>query len=223
MTPNERVASLHGGAVPAEDRPSSHRWRLFPQSSYQQRQRVFLPINPIVILITGRLGVPGALRSRAILGAGQLIRVAVRPARARIIPEPTEALPLLRVGPDHQIPPTSDPPEMDVALLHSIVELVVHHVQLVRPVADPPLVRPERLRRPGSGTETESVDQFPGWRRGELVVAVRNRTEVIPIEALGDLFECDQPRPRARPGSAPEGNRSTAGNCENSHARQGVK
>jgi hypothetical protein len=84
-------------------------------SRLTDRRSGFLPINPIVILITGRLGLPATLRSRAILGAGQLIRVAVRPARARIIPEPAEALSLRRVGPDHQIPPMTETQEMDVA------------------------------------------------------------------------------------------------------------
>jgi hypothetical protein len=96
----------------------------------------------------------------------------MRPARARIIPDPTEALSLLRVGPDHQIPPTSDLPERNVALLHPILEPVVAHAQLVRQVADPPPLRPKWLRRPASGTETESLDRVPGARWGEPVVAV---------------------------------------------------
>jgi hypothetical protein len=121
----------------------------------------FLSIKPIVIFITRRLELPSTLRSRAILGTSQLIRVADRSVRARIIPEPTEALSLLRVGPDHQIPPTSDPPDMDVPFLHLILESLVAQSQLVRQVAGPPLIRPKRLRRPASGTETESVDQFP--------------------------------------------------------------
>ncbi len=74
---------------------------------------------------------------------------------------------------------------MDVSLLHPILEPVVAHAQLVRQVAEPPIVRAERLRRTASGTETESVDEFPGTRRGEPVVAVRYRTEALPVEALG--------------------------------------
>ena len=59
-------------------------------SRLTDRRGGFLLINLSVILITRRLGLPATLRSRAILGAGQLIRIAVRPARARIIPESTE-------------------------------------------------------------------------------------------------------------------------------------
>jgi hypothetical protein len=132
MTPDERVASPHGGAVLEEDRPSLHTRGGCFLSRPTDRRGGFLLIDRGVILITGGLGLPATLRSRAILGAGQLIRVAVRPARARIIPEPTEALSLLRVGPDHQIPPTSDLPEMDVTLLHPILEPVGDPVVAVR-------------------------------------------------------------------------------------------
>jgi len=125
--PSRKTAPLHIGDGCFFSRPTD-------------RGSGFLPITAIVIPIMGRLGLPATLRSRAILGAGQLIRVAVRPARARIIPEPTETLSLLRVGPDHQIPPTSDLPERNVALLDPILEPVVAHAQLVRQVADPPLL-----------------------------------------------------------------------------------
>ena len=79
---------------------------------------------------------------------------------------------------------------MDVPFLHPILESVVAHAQLVRQVADPPLVRSERFRRPASGTETESIDQLSGARWGESVFAVRDWKEALPVEALGDLFGC---------------------------------
>jgi hypothetical protein len=51
---------------------------------------------------------------------------------------------------------TNDLPYRDVALLHPILEPVVAHAQRVRQVANPSLLRPERLRRPASWTETEA-------------------------------------------------------------------
>jgi hypothetical protein len=150
----------------------------------------FLPIKPIVILIKGSLGPAATLLIRASLGAGQLDRVAVQPARPMIIPEPAEPLSLLRISPDHQVPLAADSRDVNVSFLHPVLKPEVAHAELVRQVADPPLVGRQRLRRPASRTETESVDQIPGPRRGEPLVAVRYRTEALSVEALGDLLEC---------------------------------
>src|SRR5438105_8865190 len=91
----------------------------------------FLPIKPIVILITGRLGPAATLLIRASLGAGQLDRVVVQPARPMIIPEPAEPLSLLRIGPDHQGPLAADSPDGDGSFLHPVLEPEVAHAEVV--------------------------------------------------------------------------------------------
>jgi hypothetical protein len=81
------------------------------------RDSGFLPIKPSVVLITGRLDPAATLRLRAILGASSLGGIAARPAGTKSVPEPAESVSLLRIGPDHQMPPAADSSSLDIALL----------------------------------------------------------------------------------------------------------
>jgi hypothetical protein len=90
------------------------------------------PVNRIV----GSLGPSATIPIRACLRARQLDRVVVRPAGAKVIPEPAEPLPLLRVGPDHQMIPTADSSGIDIATPDLFLESAVSHAELDRQVAE---------------------------------------------------------------------------------------
>jgi len=120
-----KTAPLHTGDGSFFSRPTA-------------RGSEFLPINLLVILITRRLGPAATLLNRASLGAGQLNRVMVQPARAKIIPEPAETLSLLRVGPDHQVPLAADSPDVNVSFLHPVLESEVAHAEPRPPVNERP-------------------------------------------------------------------------------------
>src|SRR5262249_13935696 len=107
---------------------------------FADRNGGLLLTEPIVDLIAGSLGPAATLLLRPYLGVSQLNGIAARPARAESVPEPAESLPLLRIGPDHQMSSAARSSRMDIALLGPFLESTVAHAQFVRQVANPPFV-----------------------------------------------------------------------------------
>ena len=104
--------------------------------------------------IPGTKGSGALIRPR--LGASQLSGIGARLAGTESVPEPAEPLPLLGIGPDHQMLPTADASSMDIAPLDPFLESVVSHAEFVRQVANPPFVDRQPLGGPSPRAQTQS-------------------------------------------------------------------
>jgi len=82
------------------------------------------------------------------LGASQLNRIAARLAGTKRVPEPAEPLPLLGIGPDHQMLPTPDASNRDIAPPDPFLESVVAHAEFLCQVANPLLDDIDLARQP---------------------------------------------------------------------------
>jgi hypothetical protein len=105
-----------------------------------------------------------------------------------MIPEPAEPDSLFCIGPDHEMPSVADPPDVNVAPGHPVLESVVTHTNLVRQVSAPPFIDGQQFSRPTLPTEAQPVNQPPGQLWGESVDAARWRAKALPIEAFGDFL-----------------------------------
>jgi hypothetical protein len=87
-------------------------------------------IEPSILVAKGF-----GLQIRPCLGASHLNGIEAPSPGTKRVPEPTESVSLLRIGPDHKMPPAAHASSMDIAVLGPFLESVVAYPEFVRQVA----------------------------------------------------------------------------------------